>query len=69
MKTPIDVRKFLRNEGIDADTRIDKDGGGIYLRNLLLRFANDVRDETLKEIVTETRSKISWVDSSNNLSK
>lgn len=57
------VKDFMRKRGIDLDTRVYCPNGGIYLRNLLQEFSNEVRDDVLVEVVKSIREKVSWVES------
>jgi hypothetical protein len=54
------VEDFMRLRNIDSDVRVEMPKGDIYLKKLLTQFATQVRDETLSEVVRETRTKISW---------
>lgn len=44
------IDNFLSKRGANPKQRIERDGGGQYLKNLLLEFASFVRDETLIEV-------------------
>jgi hypothetical protein len=54
------VEDFMHSKKIDSDARVEMPNGDIYLKKLLTQFATQVRDETLSEVVQETRTKISW---------
>jgi hypothetical protein len=54
------VEDFMHSKKIDSDARVEMPNGDIYLHNLLNEFATMIRDETLSEVVKETRTKISW---------
>jgi hypothetical protein len=56
------VKDFMRKKSIDLDTRVYCPNGGIYLRNLLQEFLNEVRDDVLVEVVKSIREKVSWVE-------
>ena len=56
------IEDFLRKKGIDTEERVERVNGGQYLKNLLKEFATEVSDDTLTEVVKETRNKISWID-------
>lgn len=53
------IESFLLKNNIDLNARVDCPNGGMYLKNLLKEFKEDVRDETIVEIVKEVRSKAS----------
>jgi hypothetical protein len=43
------VELYLKARNANPNQRIDCDGGGIYLKNLLLRYEILVRNQALKE--------------------
>ena len=60
---------FLKDNRIDKDERVDCDGGGIYLKNLLEKHEKMVRDEVLYELVKKIRKEISWLKEINEKPK
>ena len=47
------IKQFLGERGIDRDLRIERNGGGQYLVNLLFEFNNIVKEETKNKIIKE----------------
>jgi predicted ribosome quality control (RQC) complex YloA/Tae2 family protein len=47
------IKQFLGERGIDKHLRIERNGGGQYLYNLLFEFNNIVKKETKNKIIKE----------------
>jgi len=45
------IKQFLGERGIDKHLRIERNGGGQYLYNLLFEFNNIVKKETKNKII------------------
>ena len=50
------IKQFLGERGIDRDLRIERNGGGQYLVNLLFEFNNIVKNETKDKIIKELKN-------------
>jgi hypothetical protein len=47
------IKQFLGERGIDKHLRIERNGGGQYLYNLLCEFNDIVKNETKNKIIKE----------------
>lgn len=46
-----EIKQYLKERGIDLNTRIDRNGGGQYLYNLLAEFNDKVKRESKDKII------------------
>ena len=46
-----EIKQFLGERGIDKNLRIDRNGGGQFLYNLLVEFNDKVKRETRDKIL------------------
>ena len=49
------IERYMERKGMDTKERVTKTGGGQYLKNFLIEFAIDVRNEAMDEIIAEVR--------------
>ena len=46
------IEKYLENRGMNPKARLEKNGGGQYLDNFLIEFAQDIKEKTINDVVT-----------------
>jgi len=46
------IEKYLENRGMKPKARLEKNGGGQYLDNFLIEFAQDIKEKTINDAVT-----------------
>jgi myo-inositol-1-phosphate synthase len=46
-----EIKQYLKERGIDLNTRVDRNGGGQYLYNLLSEFNDKVKRESKDKII------------------
>jgi myo-inositol-1-phosphate synthase len=46
-----EIKQYLKERGIDLNTRIDRNGGGQYLYGLLTEFNDKVKRESKDKII------------------
>ena len=52
------IDKFMVQNAIDKNQRVEIPDGGIYLKNLLQQFGNQVRNQTIADIRKELKNLI-----------
>lgn len=51
-----EIKQYLKERGINPDIRLERNGGGQFLFNLLFEFNNIVKRETKKKIMNKLES-------------
>ena len=46
------IEKYLEKKGMNPNARVQKNGGGQYLNNFLVEFAQDIKEKTINDAVT-----------------
>jgi hypothetical protein len=46
------VESYLKKKGMNPKDRVQKNGGGQYLDNFLIEFAQDIKEKTINDSVT-----------------
>ena len=46
------IEKYLENRGMKPKARLEKNGGGQYLDNFLIEFAQYIKEKTINDVVT-----------------
>jgi myo-inositol-1-phosphate synthase len=46
-----EIKQYLKERGIDLNTRVDRNGGGQYLYNLFSEFNDKVKRESKDKII------------------
>ena len=46
-----EIKQYLKERGVDLNTRVDRNGGGQYLYNLLAEFNDKVKRESKEKII------------------
>ena len=46
------IEKYLEKKGMKPKSRLEKNGGGQYLDNFLIEFAQDIKEKTINDVVT-----------------
>ena len=46
------IEKYLEKKGMKPKARLEKNGGGQYLDNFLIEFAQDIKEKTINDVVT-----------------
>jgi hypothetical protein len=49
------IEKYLERKGMNPKDRLKKNGGGQYLDNFLIEFAQDIKEKTINDAVTELK--------------
>lgn len=50
-----EIKQFISDRGVDKHFRLDMNGGGVYLYNLLFDFNNIVKRETKNKLLQELK--------------
>ena len=46
------IENYLERKGMNSKDRLQKNGGGQYLDNFLIEFAQDIKEKTINDAVT-----------------
>jgi len=46
------IERYLERKGMNSKDRLQKNGGGQYLDNFLIEFAQDIKEKTINDAVT-----------------
>ena len=46
------IEIYLERKGMNSKDRLQKNGGGQYLDNFLIEFAQDIKEKTINDAVT-----------------
>ena len=46
------IESYLKKKGMNPKDRVQKNGGGQYLDNFLIEFAQDIKEKTINDSVT-----------------
>jgi hypothetical protein len=46
------IERYLERKGMNPKDRLQKNGGGQYLDNFLIEFAQDIKEKTINDAVT-----------------
>lgn len=54
--TPSEIKRILKQKGVDPHQRIKREKGGQYLVNLIFEFNNIIKNETKQKIISEIKT-------------